>query len=49
MNDMTDRNDRNGTSRITTIALAAAGIAMLGLFFRGMGPELVRYLRIRRM
>ncbi|HEU4611173.1 MAG TPA: hypothetical protein VFS15_03810 [Kofleriaceae bacterium] len=42
-------NERNHRSRFTTIALAAAGIAMLGLFFRGMGPELVRYLKIRRM
>lgn len=39
----------NDRTRISRIALAAAGIAVLGLFFRGMGPELVRYLRIRRM
>jgi hypothetical protein len=39
----------NDKTRFSTIVLAAAGIAMLGLFLRGMGPELTRYLRIRRM
>ncbi len=36
-------------TRITTLAIAAASVAVLGLLLRGMVPELVRYLRIRRM
>ena len=37
-------------NRTTVIAITAiAGIAVAGLLLRGLGPELVRYLRIRRM
>lgn len=36
-------------NRLTTLALVAAGIAIVGMYLRGMGPELVRYFRIRRM
>lgn len=32
-----------------TIVIATASAAMLALSLRGFGPELVRYLRIRRM
>ncbi len=36
--------------RTLTMAIAAAaGIAVVGLVLRGFVPELVRYLRIRRM
>lgn len=36
-------------SRTTVIAIVAGGIALVGLLLRGMGPELVRYMRMRRM
>lgn len=35
--------------RMTMIAILAGGIALVGLLVRGMGPELVRYMRMRRM
>ena len=38
-----------GNQRTVAAIAAAAGIAIIGLLARGMIPELVRYLRIRRM
>ena len=37
-------------NRTTLFAIvAAAGVAVIAILARGMAPELVRYLRMRRM
>ncbi len=44
------RQVRVVAQRTTLIAItAAAGVAILGMLLRGMSPELVRYVRMKRM
>ena len=40
---------RKHTTRNTIIALTAASIAVVALIMGGIAPELVRYVRMRRM